>query len=75
MRIEETSVWVVYKMTLGALSRNAVCTQTEWDLMEASAPGYHTLIREQIVNEGEAERLARDLQTIPKPSKRLYTPV
>jgi hypothetical protein len=70
MRAKEECVWVVYKMTLGAITKNAVCTQSEWETMEAATPGYHTLIREQIDNEGEAEQLARNLQTIPTPSKR-----
>ena len=30
-----------------------------WDAMEASQPGYHTLIRSGIANEAEAEKLAR----------------
>lgn len=59
--------WVVYRM--GAVMKqggqNAVCTQSEWEAMELAAPGVHTLIRERIGNEGEAERLARDLQTPP----------
>ena len=59
--------WVVYRM--GAVMRqggqNAVCTQAEWDAMALATPGVHTLIRERIGNEGEAERLARDLQTPP----------
>lgn len=53
--------WVVYRKTLGgnAAGANAVCEQAEWDKMEAARPGYHTLIRDRIWNEGEAERLAR----------------
>jgi hypothetical protein len=53
--------------------QNAVCTQAEWEAMELTAPGVHTLIRERIGNEGEAERLARDLQTpppVPSPARR-----
>ena len=61
------TAWVVYRMTTSGNggARNAVCTQSEWDVMETTRPGYHTLIRGQIGNEGEAERLARDLQTVP----------
>ena len=33
--------------------------QAEWDAMESAQPGYHTLVRSGITNEGEAERLAR----------------
>jgi hypothetical protein len=54
--------WVVYKMTVhGKLEGpNAVCEQAEWDEVERVKPGYHTLIREGIANEAEAERLARE---------------
>jgi hypothetical protein len=53
--------WVVYRMTLHGKSFqvNAVCQQTEWDEMESSRPGYHTLVRSGIPTEPEAERLAR----------------
>jgi hypothetical protein len=37
----------------------AVCSQPEWDAMELSRPGYHTLIRAGIASEAEAEKLAR----------------
>jgi hypothetical protein len=59
--IEEPASWVVYQMTLHgkSLAMNAVCEQDDWDEMEASRPGYHTLIRSGIANEGEAEKLAR----------------
>ena len=38
---------------------NAICEQSEWDAMEAAAPGQNRLIRSGIASEGEAERLAR----------------
>jgi len=60
-KTEKILTWVVYRMTLhgkpGGLS--AVCEQSEWDAMELARPGYHTLVRDGITNEGEAERLAR----------------
>ena len=65
---ENSVVWVVYLMTLhnhqGGM--NAVCEQSEWDEMERARPGYHTLIRAGITNEGEAERLARGTSGDPK---------
>lgn len=66
--------WVVYRMKQrgNQPTHNAVCSQTEWDAMELADPGHHTLIRDHIMNEGEAERLARDLQTpppVPKPAR------
>lgn len=53
--------WVVYQMAgKGSTSGGtAVCTQDEWDAMEIARPGHHTLVRERIANEAEAERLAR----------------
>ncbi len=64
--------WVVYRMKQrgNQPTHNAVCSQPEWDAMELADPGHLTLIRDHILNEGEAERLARDLQTpppVPKP--------
>jgi hypothetical protein len=38
---------------------NVVCFQHEWDAIEAATPGLHRLIKGGILNEGEAERLAR----------------
>ena len=57
----KAEAWVVYLMTVHrkADGMRAVCEQGEWDAMELAAPGYHTLIREGITNEAEAERLAR----------------
>lgn len=65
MRLLESTVWVVYRMASFTrhVGRNAVCTQAEWDEKEVTNPGQNTLIRSGIANEGEAERLARDLQT------------
>jgi hypothetical protein len=58
---EKVVAWVVFRMTLHGKRTgvNAVCEQREWDEMEARQPGYHTLVRAGIANEGEAERLAR----------------
>jgi len=69
MKAKGPTAWVVYQMGLNGngSGRNAVCTQCEWDAMELARPGRHVLIRGQIGNEGEAERLARDLQTPPAP--------
>ena len=53
--------WVVYRMTLpkGDVGGNVVCTQREWDALEAAQPGYHHLLHSGIGTEQEAERLAR----------------
>ncbi len=58
---EESVTWAVYQVgtqekTAGL---NVVCEQAEWDELERARPGYHTLVRGGIPNEGEAELLAR----------------
>jgi len=60
-KTEQVVSWVVYRMTLHGKPNgmNAVCDQGEWEAMERIKPGYHTLVRSGITNEGEAERLAR----------------
>ena len=61
---ERVTTWVVYRMPLHGKPAgvNAVCEQSEWDALELSRPGSHTLLRSGIPNEGEAERIARDGQ-------------
>ena len=51
--------WVVYLMPVNEGAARAVCEQREWERMEASRPGHYTLVRAGIMNEAEAERLAR----------------
>ena len=53
--------WVVYLLPLHGNKdpARALCSQVEWEALEAAQPGYHTLVRGGIANEGEAERLAR----------------
>ena len=60
-------LWVVYRMTLHGKQEgvNAVCEQGEWDALELSRPGYHTLIRAGIASEAEAEMLARGAPAAP----------
>lgn len=59
--MKEIDSWVIYQMTIHKkpAGTKAVCKQSEWEAMEVSRPGYHTLIQAGIRNEGEAERLAR----------------
>jgi len=61
MKMTQPLLWVVYRMTIHGKpsGMNAVCEQGEWDAMERAVPGYHTLVRAGITNEGEAEQLAR----------------
>ena len=58
---EKSRLWVVYRMTIQGKpsGMSAVCEQGEWEALEQAKPGYHTLVRAGIANEGEAERLAR----------------
>jgi hypothetical protein len=58
---EESISWVVYQIKAHRIPRGmkAVCEQSEWDAMQLTQPGHHTLIQAGITNEGEAERLAR----------------
>jgi hypothetical protein len=60
-KTEKSLLWVVYRMTIHGKpsGMSAVCMQSEWEAMERAQPGYHTLVRAGITNEGEAERLAR----------------
>lgn len=76
MKVMEPTAWVVYNMTVfgkGSTPGNSVCSQSEWEAIEAFQPGHHTLIRAHIGNEAEAERLARELQVAPtaKPKSRV----
>src|SRR5262249_29272537 len=50
---EGNEFWVVYQMPAhGKLAgRNVVCEQAEWEALERSQPGQHTLIRKGIPNE------------------------
>jgi hypothetical protein len=70
-KTEEPLSWVVYRMTMRGKTTGmgAVCDQGEWEAMERTQPGYHTLVRAGITNEGEAERLARSVPVDVTPSK------
>jgi len=70
-KTEQSMSWVVYRMTLRnkTTGMGAVCEQAEWEAMELAKPGFHTLVRAGIANEGEAERLARSVPVDVAPSK------
>jgi hypothetical protein len=62
--------WVVY--TTGITGKmgggvNVVCGQSEWEEMERAQPGRHTLVRDGIASESEAEKLARGTSGDAKP--------
>jgi hypothetical protein len=61
MQTAKGGAWVVYSFSLNGNpeAMRAVCEQAEWEALDRSKPGFYTLIRAGISNEGEAERLAR----------------
>ena len=61
MRNAKGGAWVVYSFPLTGSpeAMRAVCDQSEWEVLDRAKPGFYTLIRDGIINEGEAERLAR----------------
>jgi hypothetical protein len=77
MRKDKKSVsWVVY--TTGETGKvgggvNVVCEQSEWEEIERTQPGHHTLVRDGIASESEAEKLARGTSGDPKPQPRRRT--
>ena len=52
-----------------ATTGNVVCEQAEWDAIEDSRPGFHTLLHSGIKTEQEAEKLARGTSGDAKPRK------
>lgn len=61
MRKKMLESWVVFLMPLHSNKQpaRAVCSQGEWEELEAAQPGFHTMLQGGITNEAEAERLAR----------------
>ena len=61
--------WVVYQTIVRGevVGPNGVCEQAEWDEMERTRPGAHTLVQSGIASEGLAERLARGKSGDPVP--------
>jgi hypothetical protein len=64
--------WVIYQASVPGdpkCANPAVCSQFDWEKMEAARPGRHLLLHAGIPSEGEAERLAR-LRTPESPPAR-----
>ncbi len=61
MRVTEITSWAVYQMRLNSkgVGGNVVCSQREWEAIEASNPGYHILLHSGLKTEQQAEKLAR----------------
>lgn len=53
--------WVVFRTPVKDVPAGmpGVWTGPEWEAMDEARPGFYTLVRAGIPNEGEAERLAR----------------
>lgn len=71
---EEIVSWVVFQISLKKhpMGGIAICGQEEWNAMESACPGYHTLIKQGIRSEVEAERFARSQPGVtPEPKVRL----
>lgn len=76
----EASSWAVYHIAAKGKdsARNALCDQGDWEAIERVGAGSCTLIRANITNEGEAERLARGTSGDTKPrvgGPKKYSPV
>jgi hypothetical protein len=56
--------WVVYQAVVKGGGGRAMCPASEWPVLEAAG---HTLIQAGLMNEGEAERLARGTAGDAKP--------
>jgi hypothetical protein len=75
---EACGPWAVYGRSVragaqgAAAAVHAVCTQADWDAIQAADPGAYTLVRGGILNEGEAERLARDSTASLRTGPRRY---
>lgn len=73
-KVEGIVSWVVYRMAIQKSQTGgvAICEQSEWDQMQLAQSCSHTLIREHIASEVEAERLARSQPGVtPAPKIRL----
>ena len=77
MRNATAEAWVVYSMPVKGSpdGMRAVCEQSEWEAMDRARPQHFTLIQSGIVNEGEAERLARGSsgEARPRGARRMIT--
>jgi hypothetical protein len=62
-RDNEAGPWVVYRATMSGTTGTVtvVCSQAEWDALDRTT-GRYTLLQKGILNEAEAERVARDSQ-------------
>ena len=57
----QCDLWAVYVNNGGGRpdGPRVICRQSQWDQMERERPGRHTLVRDGIASEREAETLAR----------------
>ena len=72
---EKVEKWVVYETLTGPnAGRKSVCTAGEWKSLECSKPGDLQLVKEGIVNENDAEKLARGTSGDKKPPQQKPRP-
>jgi hypothetical protein len=59
-------LWVVYLMKMREMPNGmpAVIEQHEWEKLESVVPGRHTLLRDRIASEAEADQFARNPSTL-----------
>lgn len=68
--------WVVYETVSGQnVGIMSVCTASEWTKIETTQPGMHRIVRDDITDETEAEKLGRgtsgdlkDRKKAPRPT-------
>lgn len=59
-QVEKVQPWVVYQTVTGKTAgMRVVCAQAEWEALQVSQPGQHKLVKQGIVSEAEADKLAR----------------
>lgn len=61
--------WVVYSCPVKGSPDpvRGVCPRADWEALDRAKPGHFTLVRAGIMNEGEAERLARGTAGADRP--------
>jgi hypothetical protein len=67
---EPEEAWAVYEVVQGKQAgMKVMCRQSQWEALALNHPDANVLIRGDIVNENEAESLARGTSGDAKPRK------
>ena len=60
MRLAKVEKWVVYEVLTGPMTgTKSMCTTSDWTAQQARDPSKGRMIKEDIVLENDAEKLAR----------------